>query len=64
MDIVLIGMVIVGMWGAFYLGSRKEKEKLFEIDRDLKPETLDIPEEVTEKEYQKALESWPEDGKE
>ena len=64
MDIVVIGMVIVGMWRAFYLGSRKEKEKLFEIDRDLKPETLDIPEEVTEKEYQKALESWPEDGKE
>jgi hypothetical protein len=58
-DYIMLGMVIGGMWGAFYLGSRKEKEKIFEIEKDLIPEQMDIPEEVTEDEYQKALKEWP-----
>jgi len=55
--IELIGLVIVviGMWGAFYLGSRKEAEKIFESEKNLVPESMDIPDEVTEEEYQKAL---------
>jgi hypothetical protein len=55
--IELIGLVIVviGMWGSFYLGSRREHEKIFEGGRNLVPESMDIPDEVTEEEYQKAL---------
>ncbi len=60
--IIIIGMVIVGQWGAFYLGSRKDREKLFEIEKDLEPEQLDVPEEPTEEEYQKSLKSWKING--
>ena len=37
-ELITLGMVILGMWGAFYLGSRKDREKLFEIEKDLEPE--------------------------
>jgi len=62
--LALIGIIIVGMWGAFYLGSRKDREKIFDIDRELTPENMDILGEVTDEEYDKymtdnkALNSW------
>ena len=56
--IIIIGLFMVGMWGAFFLGSRKEAERIFESEKNLEPESMDIPEEVTEDEYQKSLKDW------
>ena len=56
--LIALGMVIAGMWGAFYLGSRKEQGEIFASEKNLTPEELDIPEEPTEEEYQKSLKTW------
>ena len=62
MDLIALGMIIAGMWGAFYLGSRKEKDKVFDIDRNLEPEQMDMPPEVSDEEYEKALREYDETG--
>ena len=46
------------MWGAFYLGSRKQEDKLFEMGKNHKPESLDLPEEVSDEQYDKQIETW------
>lgn len=56
MDPVILVIVIGGLWGAFYLGSRKER-KIFEKDITVAPEDMDMG-EVSEEEYQKQLRSW------
>lgn len=61
-ELIALGICVLGMLGAFYLGSRKDKEHIFESNPDLTPESMDIPEEPTEKEYQKQLNSWKNDG--
>ena len=56
--ISIIILFMVGMWGSFYLGSRKEAERIFESEKDLSPVKMDYPEEVTEEEYIKSLKDW------
>jgi len=51
----IIAMFMMGMLTSFYLGSRKEHEKIFESEKNLVPEEMDIPQDVTEEDYQKAL---------
>jgi hypothetical protein len=56
-DPFILGMIIFGMWGAFYLGSRKER-KIFEREsHDYPPEDMDMS-EITDEEYRKSLKSW------
>jgi hypothetical protein len=57
--IIMLAICILGMLGAFFLGTRKFQERVFEFDN--KPRTLedsDIYEEPTEEEYQRSISSW------
>ena len=55
MNLIELGMVILGMWGAFYLGSRKDKERLYESSKQIEvPAPEMMPDETaTEDEYLK-----------
>jgi len=57
--IIMLGMCILGMFGAFFLGTRKYQERVFEFDN--KPRVLedsDIYEEPTEADYQNTISTW------
>ena len=57
--IIMLAICILGMLGAFFLGTRKSQERMFEFDN--KPRVLedsDIYEEPTEEYYQKNINSW------
>ena len=51
---------VTGMLFAFYLGARKGEEKI--INTKSQPEYMDIPDVVTEEEYEKSIKTWMSDG--
>jgi len=55
MSLIELGMIILGMWGAFYLGSRKDKEKIVDLGKSVEVPMPDLmPDETaTEDEYLK-----------
>jgi len=57
--IIMLVVCILGMLGAFFLGTRKYQERVFEFDN--KPRVLEdseIYEEPTEADYQKTISSY------
>lgn len=63
--IVFVALMMVNSWVSFYLGSRKEKDRVFEFDKkQLIPEDMDLPEEPSDDEYFKTLKEWEVNGEE
>ena len=57
--IIMLVVCITGMLGAFFLGTRKFQERVFEFDNSPRMlEDSDIYQEPTEAEYQKHLKTW------
>ncbi len=58
-ELIALGICVLGMLGAFYLGTRKYQDKMFDSHKnyDITEGEMDIPEEATEEEYQKAMKS-------
>jgi len=56
--IIMLGMCILGMLGAFFLGTRKYQERVFESSKNISIEDSDIYEEPTEEEYQNQINTW------
>ena len=63
-ELVTLGICVLGMLGAFYLGSRKSQDRTIDLpkDYDISEGEMDIPDVVTEKEYQEALKGWKING--
>jgi len=64
MDLIMLAMVILGMWGAFFLGSRRDREKMVEFGKTYQPEPMDYPEDVTDEEYIKLIRNVAEENAE
>ena len=58
--LIMMGMCILGMLGAFYLGTGKYQDRMFDSHKsyDVTEGQMDIPEEPTEEDYQESLKSW------
>lgn len=60
-ELIALGMVIIGMWGAFYLGSRGNEGELYSSNKKLEPESLDTYDESDEA-YEKQIDEWKRNG--
>lgn len=59
--LILFGMAILGMLGAFFLGTWKSRERMFESSKKYEIESPDDF-EVTEEEYEDSLKAWKQYG--
>jgi hypothetical protein len=55
-------ITVGGMLFAFWLGAKKGEEKI--INRKYEPESMDVPDEVSEEEYMKTIMAWKPNGEE
>jgi len=56
-ELIALGMIILGMWGSFFLGSRRNEGEIFSSSHNLEPESLDY-DEPSQEEYEKQIDDW------
>ena len=57
-SIITLAICILGMLGAFFLGTRKSSERMFESSKDYTIDESDVFTEPTEEEYEKSIKTW------
>ena len=57
--IIMLAICILGMLGAFFLGTRKFQERVFESSgKSMEIDESDVFQEPTEEEYQNTINTW------